>query len=259
VPRFRVCCFPGSSASAFAIPAGRGDSSWLASAPGFADLRISGRAAQLASNLARAVTTAVWQGYLIGALLYAPLKLSLAVAFGVALGFRIPLGIAVAPIEWAEHPAATMCASTPAGNLRSDRNLCLIKTLSYVIAFGFWGGYIVVKGTAPTIGLPAALVIALLVGPAAGLLVGLASALAIGHHRAWLVYRTTTYRLARWGRLPPRLMSFLDDAHRLGLLRQVGAVYQFRHAEFADHLASGYASGLRAQSPPREVPSAVAP
>ncbi|MFF5301355.1 hypothetical protein ACFY5F_18530 [Streptomyces sp. NPDC013161] len=32
-------------------------------------------------------------------------------------------------------------------------------------------------------------------------------------------------------------MTFLDDAHRLGLLRAVGPVYQFRHAEFQDHLA----------------------
>ncbi|MGW3820473.1 hypothetical protein [Streptomyces sp. NPDC005046] len=32
-------------------------------------------------------------------------------------------------------------------------------------------------------------------------------------------------------------MAFLDDAHRLGLLRTVGPVYQFRHAELQDHLA----------------------
>jgi hypothetical protein len=32
------------------------------------------------------------------------------------------------------------------------------------------------------------------------------------------------------------MMDFLDDAHRLGLLRTAGAVYQFRHAELQDHL-----------------------
>jgi hypothetical protein len=46
---------------------------------------------------------------------------------------------------------------------------------------------------------------------------------------------------ARWlagtGRLPWRLMTFLDDAYRLGLLRVVGPAYQFRHAELQDHLA----------------------
>jgi hypothetical protein len=32
-------------------------------------------------------------------------------------------------------------------------------------------------------------------------------------------------------------MPTLDDAHRLGLLRVVGQAYQFRHADFQDHLA----------------------
>ena len=38
-------------------------------------------------------------------------------------------------------------------------------------------------------------------------------------------------------RLPLRLMGFLDNAYRLGLLRVVGPVYQFRHAALQDHLA----------------------
>jgi hypothetical protein len=42
---------------------------------------------------------------------------------------------------------------------------------------------------------------------------------------------------AHCGRLPLRLMRFLDDAHRRGVLRQVGAVYQFRHARLQDRLA----------------------
>lgn len=35
-------------------------------------------------------------------------------------------------------------------------------------------------------------------------------------------------------------MPFLDDMHRLGLLRAVGPLYQFRHAEIQDHLAARY-------------------
>jgi hypothetical protein len=31
-------------------------------------------------------------------------------------------------------------------------------------------------------------------------------------------------------------MDFLDDAYRLDLLRTTGPAYQFRHAEFHDHL-----------------------
>ena len=32
-------------------------------------------------------------------------------------------------------------------------------------------------------------------------------------------------------------MPFLDDAHRLGLLRAVGPLYQFRHVELQAYLA----------------------
>ncbi|MFI6358668.1 hypothetical protein ACIBJF_40075 [Streptomyces sp. NPDC050743] len=33
-------------------------------------------------------------------------------------------------------------------------------------------------------------------------------------------------------------MAFLDDAHRRGVLRQAGAVYQFRHARLQEQLAT---------------------
>ena len=39
------------------------------------------------------------------------------------------------------------------------------------------------------------------------------------------------------GRLPWAVVAFLEDAYRRGALRQVGAVYQFRHARLQDYLA----------------------
>jgi NACHT domain len=50
----------------------------------------------------------------------------------------------------------------------------------------------------------------------------------------WLVARTW---LSLTGRLPWPIMTFLADAHRRGVLRQAGGVYQFRHARLQDHLA----------------------
>jgi hypothetical protein len=38
------------------------------------------------------------------------------------------------------------------------------------------------------------------------------------------------------GRAPWRLMRFLEDSHRMGLLRTVGPTYQFRHGELQSHL-----------------------
>lgn len=42
------------------------------------------------------------------------------------------------------------------------------------------------------------------------------------------------------GRLPWRLMAFLDDAHQREILRQAGAVYQFRHASLQRHLSNQF-------------------
>ncbi len=55
--------------------------------------------------------------------------------------------------------------------------------------------------------------------------------------RAWGAYAVSRIWLALRGYQPWRLMRFLDDAHRRGVLRQSGAVYQFRHARVQDHLA----------------------
>ncbi|MFL6141474.1 MAG: NACHT domain-containing protein [Labedaea sp.] len=51
---------------------------------------------------------------------------------------------------------------------------------------------------------------------------------------SWLIARVW---LPLTGRLPWHIMAFLADAHRRGVLRQTGGVYQFRHARLQDHLA----------------------
>jgi hypothetical protein len=100
------------------------------------------------------------------------------------------------------------------------------------------------------VGLVLGVVAALLGGSVAGLAGGLVAGVPVGivggldfgllpgRHHAWLAYLIATYRLARGHRLPRRLMPFLDDMHRLGLLRAVGPFYQFRHAELQEHLAA---------------------
>ena len=51
----------------------------------------------------------------------------------------------------------------------------------------------------------------------------------------WLIARCW---LALRNRLPWNLMAFLEDAHRRGVLRQSGGVYQFRHARLQQYLAT---------------------
>lgn len=56
--------------------------------------------------------------------------------------------------------------------------------------------------------------------------------------RAWGAFAFTRLWLALRGQLPLRLMRFLDDAHRRGVLRQSGTVYQFRHERLHNHIAT---------------------
>jgi hypothetical protein len=55
---------------------------------------------------------------------------------------------------------------------------------------------------------------------------------------AWPSYLLTVGWLGFGHRLPRSLMGFLADAHQRGVLRQVGAVYQFRHIDLQHRLAT---------------------
>ncbi|MFJ8627881.1 NACHT domain-containing protein [Kitasatospora sp. NPDC093550] len=84
---------------------------------------------------------------------------------------------------------------------------------------------------------------------------------------AWSCSAAVLVALSRWGRwyaarlflagrrrLPRDVLGFLEEGRRLGVLRRVGTVYQFRHAALRDRLA-GAAPGGTADSTeaPREV------
>ncbi|MGI5199353.1 NACHT domain-containing protein [Streptomyces sp. CA-288835] len=55
---------------------------------------------------------------------------------------------------------------------------------------------------------------------------------------AWGQLAVARVWLAMTGRLPWRIMTFLDEAHRRGVLRQSGAHYEFRHLRMQQRLAS---------------------
>lgn len=55
---------------------------------------------------------------------------------------------------------------------------------------------------------------------------------------AWGQLAVARAWLALTGRLPWRIMTFLDEAHRRGVLRQSGAHYEFRHLRMQQRLAS---------------------
>lgn len=92
-----------------------------------------------------------------------------------------------------------------------------------------------------------------------GLAFGLGAALAITAPRAWGSFAISRVVLALRGDLPWRVMSFLEDARERGLLRQSGAVYQFRHAKLFEYLTHAAAAAKRPAAAGPAAASAVRP
>ncbi len=201
--------------------------SWFTESPGHADFRLRGRLAELVPVLRDGVLVGAL-GALIGWLMAGPMwgtGVGLIAARNVGLlsgiGFVVVLGL----IRWVEHPTTSATARSPRSTWQADRRLTVIRVISGLVV-GLMGG---------AIGLEARLSPSVAIG--GGLLLGLLFGLLLGSHHAWLAYNLTVPRLATKGRLPLRAMDFLDDAHRLGLLRTEGPYYQFRHIELQQHLA----------------------
>ncbi|MFD3604879.1 NACHT domain-containing protein [Streptomyces sp. NPDC058656] len=76
-------------------------------------------------------------------------------------------------------------------------------------------------------------------GLAAGLAFGLMAGILMGLiETAWAVFTVACAYLVVRRKIPRHLMAFLHDAHEhRGVLRQAGAVYQFRHIDLQRHLA----------------------
>ncbi|MFB4280331.1 MULTISPECIES: NACHT domain-containing protein [unclassified Nonomuraea] len=202
--------------------------SWFTEAPGHADFRVRGRLSELARVIGAGLFVGAL-GALIGWLMGRTvggtngLEAARDIGWMSGVGFIVVLSL----IHWVEHPATTATARSPRSTWRADRNLTVIRIFSGLV----------VGLMAAGIGLEAQLDGS--VALAGGLLLGLLFGLVLGSHHAWLAYSLTVPRLATKGRLPLRAMNFLDDAHRLGLLRTEGPYYQFRHIELQQHLARG--------------------
>jgi hypothetical protein len=133
-----------------------------------------------------------------------------------------------------ESPVPTEQAVSPASLLAIDRRNVVFHLLLWAVA----------------IGPPVGLVDGLFFGPLRGVEVGTVFALEAAFG-AGLGYGLCLTAWGQWvalsriwlpltGRLPWALVAFLDDAHSKGVLRQVGAVYQFRHARIQEHLNQGF-------------------
>ncbi|PXY29108.1 XRE family transcriptional regulator [Prauserella coralliicola] len=169
--------------------------------------------------------------------------LTFTAVFGLACGVVLALAAAL------EAPANLTTATSPGDLLAANRTtvLRLAATLALALALTItFAGFPVTGAVKALLGsLPFDINWYASGGLTVGLTGGLSAATgyiiaftAWGH---WLLF--TRLRLPLSGKLPWAIGTLLDDAYRRGVLRQSGAVYQFRHARLQEHLAKSYRTG----------------
>ncbi|MET7643333.1 helix-turn-helix domain-containing protein [Streptomyces sp. NPDC005426] len=173
--------------------------------------------------------------------------LVLGLIFGAGAG--LVFGV-TAVLEAPLHVAST---ATPAGLLASNRAtvarqvLVLVPMLTLAIAVG---GHLITELLDGILGpLTWSVADGLAIGVTGGLGGTCSYALAFTAWGRWLVLSRVWLPLT--GKLPWDAVAFLDDAYRRGVLRQTGAVYQFRHIRLQHHLARSYREHQGTYAPAR--------
>ncbi len=200
------------------------------------DMRLTRR--QFGTEVGVAVVLGLVVGLIITFFASVAVGVALAIVQGVAVSVAVGL---LGGVIWRLNlPVDTFHALSPASVLRDDRKVSGVRLL-----FGLFGISAVVAA-AGIIGVQVEIVAGLAMGAAGGTVAGVGIVL-MQRFRAgdfahglsaspWAWFLVTRVWLAVSGRAPWRLVAFLEDAHRRGVLRRVGAAYQFRHALLQDWL-----------------------
>jgi hypothetical protein len=185
-------------------------------------------------HMAIGLLTGLGAGVTVGVLVNSSFGIVVGLAFGAALGLIDGLNV------WLDVPADVTRALSPRSTRRADRLAAIARSITVSVTVGVPTG--IAFGSAD--GLRSGVVHGLTFGIVYGLgdrYVGLGATV-------WGRYLVAKTWLALRRQVPWRLMAFLDDAHRHGVLRRAGPVYQFRHARLQEHLVA------QAQAP--RVPTA---
>ncbi|WP_203781828.1 TIR domain-containing protein [Paractinoplanes rishiriensis] len=150
--------------------------------------------------------------------------------FGAVAVFLAALAATFAePRSWREFEADRHLAGTTRHQLRRYRLVAAgwaaVTGIAAGAAVSLWLGRGLGSGAAVATGYAVT----------TGLLLGLVSTLG----SPWGANLASRLWWAVTGRLPFRLMRFVDDAHRRGVLRRIGASYQFRHARLHETMRGG--------------------
>ncbi|MEW2135591.1 helix-turn-helix domain-containing protein [Streptomyces sp. NPDC005409] len=162
--------------------------------------------------------------------------LVLGLIFGSAGGLVFGLMAAL------EAPVDVTAAATPVSLLASNRTTAgrqlLILAPAFTVSIAF-GGHLIVHLLRGAMGpLNWGVGENLFIGAAGGLGGAASYVLTFTAWGQWIVLARVWLPLT--GRLPWNPAAFLDDAYHRGVLRQTGAVYQFRHVRLQHHLGRAF-------------------
>lgn len=161
--------------------------------------------------------------------------------------FGLAAGLAFGLVATVEAPLDLDCAATPQALLAANRRTVarqatlLAPLLALAIAIG---GQLVadllnlLNLIRPLITINWPWPDALVSGIVGGIAGALSYAFAFTAWGQWVVLSRICLPLT--GRLPWAMTAFLNEAYQRGVLRQAGAVYQFRHARLQAHLSRVY-------------------
>jgi len=146
------------------------------------------------------------------------------IVFGLGVWvFALPIGLVVRLKRLWQIPVSTT-AATPSTEYRHNRRTSTVFALGIGLVFGLF------------FGIPAGTLYGFASGLWAGILTGLTIGSQIGLKSPALLVALAQFVLAITGGGWVSFMRLLEDAHHCQVLRQAGAVYQFRHADFQEYL-----------------------
>lgn len=152
----------------------------------------------------------------------------LVTALGASLGIALLVGVIVGFAVLLEVPAEEEAVG-PLALLAANRRIAILLGLAMALTGGLVAGIATGLIDGPAGGLAAAVT--------DGITLGTGVVLCVSAWGQWVVFCRIWLPLT--GKLPWRTRAFLDDAHQRGVLRQIGGVYQFRHARLQSRVAGG--------------------
>ncbi len=206
-------------------------------------VRLFGGPRQLGVRFTARITSGVLAGFVVAlALLLVDRVIVTWLGLDDGLGGGMPLAMEFPPeiglaaglvfglMAWLEAPIDVGAACSPADLLKSNRANVVSHLLVWALVLGSVTGVMDSFTSDPLHSLEVGVVFGL-EGAFGG---GLGYGLCLTAWGQWVALARIWLPLT--GRLPWRLITFLDDACQRGALRRAGAAYQFRHARLQDHL-----------------------